>query len=126
MYTRPKYNAKKDANHAEILRDLAKMCGQWTRLSDSDGSNLPAYTGYVLGVPFLLLDTSQAGGLTLDTRVYVGDIARDVEIKQPATRGDLTPCEALYFRLTPKTGRVVTCAEEYYALICDMVEAASR
>lgn len=124
-YHRPKYGARKDENHAQIMRELGQLVGSWAHVCADDGSNLPAYTGYCQGVPFLIVDTSQAGGLVLDTRVYVGEIARDVEIKQPGKENDLTEGEKLYFALSEKTGRIVTTAEEYYAVICEMIEQNS-
>jgi hypothetical protein len=119
---RPKFGARKDANHPHILKDLAGMVGGWWRVIGDDGSNLNAYTFNVSGWPVLLVDTSQAGGLTLDTRVYVGSLSMDVEIKQPDKRGDLTEGERLYFQLTPETGRIVTSADEYLEVIKELID----
>ena len=116
QFTRPKHGAKKDANHAQIMRELAQMVGGWQSVG------FDAYRGFVHGVQFVIVDTSQHGGLTLDTRLYVGDYARDVEIKTPDKRNELTEGEKLYFELTPETGKIVTTAEEYYQVILELVK----
>lgn len=112
--SRPKHGAKKDANHGQIFRELAQMVGGWQSLGYG------AYRGFIRGVEFLIMDTAQYGGLVLDTRLYVGGRAYDVEIKMPDCRDDLTDGEKLYFEITPDTGAVVTSAEEYYALIAEL------
>jgi hypothetical protein len=125
QFRRPTYGAKKDANHANILRELSQMVGGWWHVVDDNGDNLPAYTGNCQGFPFLIVDTSQAGGLTLDTRLYCNRHTLDIEIKMPDKRGELTSGETMYFALTPETGRIVTSAEEYYAIIVQMIEMAA-
>lgn len=115
--SRPKHSARKDANHATIMRELSQMCGGWQSLPE-----YKAYRGFIRGVAFLIVDTSQAGGLTLDTRLYVGSYTVDVEIKMPDKRDELTEGEKLYFELTPDTGKIVTCVEEYYEIISGLVE----
>ena len=111
--TRPKRAARKDANHAQIMRELAQMVGGW------ESVGFGAYTGVMHGVPFMIVDTSQHGGLTLDTRLYINGLSLDVEIKMPGKQDELTDGEKLYFELTPSTGRIVTTAEEYYQVIFD-------
>ena len=112
--TRPKHAAKKDANHAQIMRELAQMVGGWQSIG------YDAYHGFLHGCEFVIVDTSQHGGLTLDTRLYINGLAFDVEIKMPDKRNELTEGEKLYFELLPSTGRIVTTAEEYYQLIYDL------
>ena len=109
--TRPKRAAKKDANHTQIMRELAQMVGGWQSVG------FGAYTGIIHGVPFMIVDTSQHGGLTLDTRLYIGGLSFDVEIKMPGKQSELTDGEKLYFEITPSTGRIVTSSEEYYQVI---------
>jgi len=112
--TRPKHGAKRDANHAQIMRELSQMVGGWQSLG------FDAIRGFIHGVPFVIVDTSQAGGLTLDTRLYINGLSFDVEIKMPDKRNELTEGEKLYFELLPSTGRIVTSAEEYYQIIYDL------
>jgi len=116
--TRPKHGAKRDANHAQIMRELSQMVGGWQSLG------FDAIRGFIHGVPFVIVDTSQAGGLTLDTRLYVNGLSFDVEIKMPDKRNELTEGEKLYFDLPcAHCGYIVTSAEEYYQVIWDAIHA---
>jgi len=100
------------------------MVGGWWQVR-CGGHELPAYVGNIDGVPFLLLDTSQAGGLTLDLRLYVLGRSLDIEVKTAEAYAEpnhgLTDAERMYFELTPETGRVIWSAEELYAIISQMV-----
>jgi len=112
---------KPDANQSPIFHELAQMVNGWQQVEDKHGMKYPAYTGALHGVSFIIFDRSRAGGLTLDTALYVGSVVLDIEIKQPGKREDLTAGEELYFRLSPLTGRVVTTSEEYFAIIQDTI-----
>lgn len=118
--TRPHHGSKTDANQAQLLKDFSRMVGGWTQVQDEKGRPYQSWVFSIRGVTGWIIVCSDIGGLALDLRLYIGDVARDIEIKTPeayaAPGHSLTAGEALYFETSPNTGAIVCDAEGLYAV----------